>query len=234
MTKAFVFLAMLSIASSADPSCAYITAQPQYMHPGVPQVAAEAKCRGDCAQPGYNCETIARNYPTICTCGSSPSTPSPTPTPPAPAPGMCANPAYHQCGGNDGFSGDTCCPFYQGVQQVCHRESDQYWQCCPPDLHGCGAAFWTPYQNPETIMQVSGVLPSAIPANATAVLSVPFKDTTLGTYVTDCVTHVNALRKTKGLSALARRTSDETCTNGNAKYDFAHPPPPARCVRGRL
>jgi hypothetical protein len=37
------------------------------------------------------------------------------------------------------------------VQQVCHRESDQYWQCCPPDLHGCGAAFWTPYQNPETI-----------------------------------------------------------------------------------
>jgi hypothetical protein len=64
---------------------------------------------------------------------------------------MCANPAYHQCGGSDGFSGDTCCPFYQGVQQVCHRESDQYWQCCPPDLHGYGAAFWTPYQNPETI-----------------------------------------------------------------------------------
>jgi hypothetical protein len=63
---------------------------------------------------------------------------------------MCANPAYHQCGGNDGFSGDTCCPFYQGVQQVCHRESDQYWQCCPPDLHGCGAAFWAPYQNLET------------------------------------------------------------------------------------
>jgi hypothetical protein len=81
-------------------------------------------------------------------------------------------------------------------------------------------------------LQVSGVLPSAIPANATAVLSVPFNDTTLGTYVTDCVTHVNALRKTKGLSALARRTSDETCTNGNAKYDFAHPSPPHAAYAG--
>jgi hypothetical protein len=149
MAKAFITLTILAIASSADPSCAYIKAQPQYMHPGVPQEAAEAKCSGDCAQPGYNCEMIANYYPAICTCGSSPSTPSPTPAPPAPAPRTCTNPAYHQCGGNDGFSGDTCCPFYQGVQQICHRESDQYWQCCPPDLHGCGAAFWIPFKNPK-------------------------------------------------------------------------------------
>ena len=33
---------------------------------------------------------------------------------PGPAPGpSCANPGFHQCGGNDGYHGLTCCPFYQ-------------------------------------------------------------------------------------------------------------------------
>jgi len=37
---------------------------------------------------------------------------------------------------------------------VCHRESDQYYQCCPPDLHGCGAAFFAPYKNPDAVVPV--------------------------------------------------------------------------------
>ena len=134
MLAALIFAVLFACGSAQDPSCAYITAQPQYMHPGVPQAAAEQKCRTDCAQPGYNCETIAHYYPTICTCGTSPSTPPPTPAPTTPTPGVCSNVAYHQCGGSDGYTGDTCCPYYQGQQQICHRESDQYWQCCPPDL----------------------------------------------------------------------------------------------------
>mmetsp|Transcript_27410 Transcript_27410/g.45691 ORF Transcript_27410/g.45691 Transcript_27410/m.45691 type:complete len:168 (-) Transcript_27410:630-1133(-) len=41
-------------------------------------------------------------------------------------------------------------------------------------------------------------------------------------YYTDCVDKVNALRKTKGLHALTRRTSDEKCVDGNAQYDNSH------------
>jgi hypothetical protein len=219
MTKAFITLAILSTTSRADPSCAYIKAQPQYMHPGVPQAAAEAKCQGDCAQPGYNCEMIANYYPTICTCGSSPSTPSPTPAPPAPAPGTCANPVYHQCGGDDGFSGDTCCPFYQGVQQICHRESDQYWQCCPPDLRGCGAAFWDPYKNPEAVQPAV-----AAPQKVVNVSSTPVEATSTN----ECLTRVNHYRQQHGLTSLSSNDGKNSCTKAQAANDAVKGPHNAR------
>jgi hypothetical protein len=163
MLASMIFAVLFACGSAQDPSCAYITAQPQYMHPGVPQAAAEQKCRGNCAQPGYNCEMIANYYPTICTCGTSPSTPPPTPAPTTPTPGVCNNVAYHQCGGSDGYTGETCCPYYQGQQQVCHRESDQYYQCCPPDLRGCGAAFFAPYKNPDAVVPVVELAATSTP-----------------------------------------------------------------------
>ena len=168
LRSAIASLLLLACSSSAsDPSCAYIYALPQYMHPGVPQAAADAKCRMDCAQPGYNCQTIATYYPSICACGNTPHTPSPTPKP-TPAPhGKCTNPAYHQCGGTDGYTGETCCPYYQGQQQFCHRESDEYWQCCPPGLAGCGGEFWTPYKNPMAI-QPSGISKHCLECRAVA------------------------------------------------------------------
>ena len=153
--------------AAVDPSCALIYALPLDRHPGVSMAAAEAKCRGDCAQAGYTCEMIASGYPNLCGCATQPpSTPlyscntatgqcaldpfgtttagdciakcRVVPTTPTPAPAKCSNRAYAQCGGSDGFTGPTCCPYYQGAQQVCHLESPQYSQCCPPNLAGCG------------------------------------------------------------------------------------------------
>merc|ERR1719506_818399 len=60
----------VQLTFGADPSCALIHARPQYLHPGVPQEAAEWKCKTDCAQPGYNCSVIEKNYPDLCTCAS--------------------------------------------------------------------------------------------------------------------------------------------------------------------
>jgi hypothetical protein len=77
------------------------------------------------------------------------------PTSPTPAPAECkATRAYQQCGGNDGYTGPTCCPYFQGAQQVCHPESPQYSQCCPPGLGGCGGK--TP-----TNLRVSAVFSAA-------------------------------------------------------------------------
>jgi len=58
----------VKVTLQADPTCAQIHARPSYLHPGVPQEAAEWKCKTDCAQPGYNCSVIAQNYPDLCTC----------------------------------------------------------------------------------------------------------------------------------------------------------------------
>lgn len=44
----------------------------------------------------------------------------------------------------------------------------------------------------------------------------------VGTYYTDCVVKVNSLRAQINLPALQRRSTDESCTDGNAKYDKAH------------
>jgi hypothetical protein len=153
--------------AAVDPSCALIFALPLDRHPGVSMAAAEAKCRGDCAQAGFTCEMIASGNPTLCGCATQPpSTPlyscntktgqcaldpfgtttagdciakcQVVPTAPTPAPAKCGNRAYAQCGGSDGYAGPTCCPYFQGAQQVCHLESPQYSQCCPPNLAGCG------------------------------------------------------------------------------------------------
>jgi hypothetical protein len=129
---------------AVDPSCAKIHATPQDMHPGVPQAAAEQKCRTDCAQPGFTCAMVAHDEPTICTCTGpvpvpTPATPTPSPPGPGPGPGpTCTNVAYAQCGGKS-WTGKTCCPPYQGAQQICHVESEWYSQCCPPSLAGCKA-----------------------------------------------------------------------------------------------
>jgi hypothetical protein len=62
-----------SLRSAADPSCAKIHAKPQEDHPGVPQKDAEAKCKTDCAQPGYSCSVIEQAYPELCSCRDSPA-----------------------------------------------------------------------------------------------------------------------------------------------------------------
>jgi hypothetical protein len=43
---------------------------------------------------------------------------------------------------------------YQGVQQICHKESPQYFQCCPANLRGCGGdeKFWSKFRSENATM----------------------------------------------------------------------------------
>jgi hypothetical protein len=77
----------------------------------------------------------------------------------------CSNAAYAKCGG-DGYTGESCCPVYQDIQQVCLEESYSYSQCCPPDRSGCAPAPISPTPVPTTnpTAPPTTVSPTPIPA----------------------------------------------------------------------
>merc|ERR1719320_1530041 len=78
-------------ATSGNPGCDTLCA---FAVPGVSQAAAEAKCNGDCNQPGSNCEVVHQSYPDMCKCGAHCSPPAPSPGPaPTPAPAPIPTPA---------------------------------------------------------------------------------------------------------------------------------------------
>jgi len=140
---------------------------------------------------------------------------------------VCSNVAYHQCGGNDGYTGDTCCPYYQGQQQICHRESDQYWQCCPPSLAGCGAAFWTPYKNPKAakpavaapkeLVYVGNTTISYMTSQLRGLVGASSETTTSNA----CLSRVNYWRAKHGKPAYKSNDSKNSCTAGQASNDKA-------------
>jgi hypothetical protein len=157
LIKCACMAALVCLVRAADPSCAHISALPQYMHPGVPQAAAEQKCKGDCAQPGYNCEAVQSLYPTLCTCGSTPVV-TPTPAPPggSPTDAPTMPPSVHasgMCNGLDASGQPTAAA--QGAKcRACSSDGAcEGGKCVYVTVKGCAAP--TPVPPPAPTVKPS-------------------------------------------------------------------------------